>query len=149
MEVILLEKIHKLGNLGDKVSVRAGYGRNFLIPQGKAVSATRDNLVAFEARRAELEKKADETLTQAKSRAEAIAKLDIKITAMVGDEGKLYGSIGPRDIADAITQLGVEVKKSEVLMPHGAIRFAGDYDVELQLHSDIVTQVKLAIVAEG
>jgi large subunit ribosomal protein L9 len=148
MDVILLEKIYKLGSLGDKVSVRPGYGRNFLIPQGKAVPATKKNVEEFQARRADLEKKAADSLQAAQGRAEKITELVVQIPAMVGEEGKLFGSIGTRDIAQAITACGVAVKKSEVLLPHGVIRFAGDYEVELQLHSDVLAKVKLAVVAD-
>ena len=148
MEVILLEKTRNLGDLGDKVNVKPGYGRNFLIPQGKAVPATKANLETFEARRAELEKAAGEALSAAETRKGQLDELAVTIPAKAGDEGKLFGSIGTRDIAEAITAAGVAVEKKEVRLPEGAIRNVGDYEIELQLHSDVVVQVKVAIVAE-
>lgn len=148
MEVILLEKVANLGSLGDKVKVKAGYGRNFLLPYGKAVPATEANLKAFEERRAELEKAAAEKLAAAQSRAEALEGASFTISSKAGDEGKLFGSIGVRDIADAITTGGTEVEKSEVRLPEGPIRVTGEYDIELQLHSDVEVTVKLAVVAE-
>ncbi|KEF31172.1 MAG: 50S ribosomal protein L9 [Gammaproteobacteria bacterium] len=148
MEVILLEKVANLGSLGDKVKVKAGYGRNFLLPYGKAVPATEANLKAFEERRAELEKAAAEKLSAAQARAEGLEGASFTITSKAGDEGKLFGSIGVRDIADAITAAGTDVEKSEVRLPEGPIRVTGEYDIELQLHSDVVVAVKLAVVAE-
>ncbi|MDX1755826.1 MAG: 50S ribosomal protein L9 [Marinobacter sp.] len=148
MEVILLEKVANLGSLGDKVKVKAGYGRNFLLPYGKAVAATEDNLKAFEERRAELEKAAAEKLSAAQARAEALEGASFTITSKAGEEGKLFGSIGVRDIADAITTGGTEVEKSEVRLPEGPIRVVGEYDIELQLHSDVTVEVKLTVVAE-
>jgi len=148
MEVILLEKVANLGSLGDKVKVKAGYGRNFLLPYGKAVAATADNLKAFEARRAELEKAAAEKLDAAKARAEALEGASFTISSKAGDEGKLFGSIGVRDIADAITAGGTEVEKSEVRLPEGPLRATGEYDIELQLHSDVTVEIKLVVVAE-
>lgn len=148
MEVILLEKVHKLGQIGDKVNVRSGYGRNFLIPEGKAVPATKENLALFEVRRAELEKVYAENLAQAKKRAEAIANLKVTIRSKSGDEGKLYGSIGTRDIANAITSAGQKVVKSEVLLPLGAIRQTGEYEIDLHLHSDVNVSVKVNVIPE-
>lgn len=148
MEVILLEKVANLGSLGDKVKVKAGYGRNFLVPYGKAVPATVTNLKAFEERRAELEKAAADKLTSAQARAEALNGASFTISSKAGDEGKLFGSIGVRDIADAISTGGTEVEKSEVRLPEGPLRTVGEYDIELQLHSDVTVEVKLAIVAE-
>lgn len=148
MEVILLEKVANLGSLGDKVKVKAGYGRNFLLPFGKAVPATETNVKEFEARRAELEKAAAEKLSAAQARAEALEGASFTITSKAGDEGKLFGSIGVRDIADAISTGGTEVEKSEVRMPEGPIRAVGEYDIELQLHTDVVTTVKVTVVAE-
>jgi large subunit ribosomal protein L9 len=147
MDVILLEKVANLGSLGDKVKVKSGYGRNFLLPYGKAVAATRDNLKAFEERRAELEKAAAERLAAAQSRAEALEGQSFTISSKAGDEGKLFGSIGVRDIADAITAAGTEVEKSEVRLPEGPIRVTGEYEIELQLHTDVTVTVQLAIVA--
>ena len=149
MEVILLERIKNLGGLGDKVKVRAGYGRNFLVPQGKAVPATKENVVEFEARRAEFEKVQQEKLVAAEQRKEKIEALSVTIAAKAGDEGKLFGSIGTRDIALAVTEAGVQVEKAEVRLPEGVIRVAGDFEVSLQLHSDVVATVKLAIVPEA
>jgi large subunit ribosomal protein L9 len=148
MEVILLEKVANLGTLGNKVNVKAGYGRNFLLPYGKAVPATEANLKAFEERRAELEKAAAEKLAVAQARAEALEGASFTIGSKAGDEGKLFGSIGVRDIADAITTAGTEVDRSEVRLPEGPLRAIGEYDVELQLHSDVEVTIKLTIVAE-
>jgi large subunit ribosomal protein L9 len=148
MEVILLEKVANLGSLGDKVKVKAGYGRNFLLPYGKAVPATADNLKAFEERRAELEKAAAEKLSEAQARAEKLEGASVTITSKAGEEGKLFGSIGVRDIADAITATGTEVEKSEVRLPEGPLRVVGEYEIELQLHSDVTVVINLAVVAE-
>ncbi|WP_336367202.1 50S ribosomal protein L9 [Marinobacter sp. C2H3] len=148
MEVILLEKVANLGALGDKVKVKAGYGRNFLLPYGKAVPATDANLKAFEARRAELEKAAAEKLSAAQARAEALEGASFTISSKAGEEGKLFGSIGVRDIADAVTAGGTDVEKSEVRLPEGPIRSTGEYEIELQLHTDVTVTIKLAVVAE-
>ncbi|HAG93804.1 MAG: 50S ribosomal protein L9 [Pseudomonadales bacterium] len=149
MEVILLENNRNLGELGDKVNVRAGYGRNFLIPQGKAVPATEANIKHFEERRAELEKAAADKLAAAQGRADKITELaSVTIPAKCGDEGKLFGSVGTRDIADVITAAGVEVTKAEVLMPTGAIRNTGDYEIDLQIHSDVTATIKVSVVPE-
>ncbi len=148
MEVILLEKVGKLGSLGDKVSVKSGYGRNFLVPFGKAVPATKDNLENFEARRAELQKAADAKFAAASERAEKLDEVELSIVAVAGDEGKLFGSIGTRDIADAITEAGIEVAKSEVRLPDGAIRHTGEFDIAIQMHSDVTATIKLIVVAE-
>ena len=137
MEVILLEKIANLGDLGEKVNIKAGYGRNYLIPQGKAVAATEEKIKEFEARRAELEKQAAEKLAAAQARAEAIGKLEITITHKAGEEGKLFGSIGTHDIAEAITTAGAAVEKSEVRMPDGVIRQIGEYEIDINLHTDV------------
>lgn len=147
MEVILLEKIANLGNLGDKVAVKAGYARNFLLPFGKATPATAANVEAFEARRAELEKNAAERKAEADARAAKLADLTVTITANAGEEGKLFGSIGTRDIADAVTAAGVEVEKSEVRLPEGPLRNVGEYDIVLHLHTDVEATVKLVVVA--
>ena len=148
MEVILLEKVANLGALGSKVNVKAGYGRNFLIPQGKAVPATAANLEAFEARRAELERQEAEILAAAQARAEQLATLAVVIAAKSGDEGKLFGSVGTRDIADAITTAGIAVVKTEVRLPNGALRNTGEYKIALHLHSDVMAEVALTVVAE-
>ena len=147
MEVILLEKVTNLGNLGDKVNVKGGYARNFLLPQGKATRATAENVAAFEARRAELEKQAAEKKAYAESRAAQLAELEVTITATAGDEGKLFGSIGTHDIADALTASGVEVAKSEVRLPNGTIRQVGEYDVAVHLHTDVEATVRVVVVA--
>lgn len=150
MEIILLDKIANLGGLGDQVNVKAGYARNFLFPQGKAVPATKDNVEKFEARRAELEAKIAEQLAAAEARAAKVAELgDITIAAPAGDEGKLFGSIGTRDIAEAITAAGVEVAKAEVKLPTGTLRETGEYELDLQLHSDVTTTFKLVVIAEA
>jgi large subunit ribosomal protein L9 len=150
VQVILMERIRNLGALGDKVNVKAGYGRNYLIPEGKAVFATPVNIEKFEAKRAELEKIEAGHLQEAVDKKNALESLGtITIRSKSGDEGKLFGSIGTRDIADAITAAGVEVTKSEVDLPTGVIRMTGDYDIVLELHSDVTATVKLSIVSEG
>ncbi len=148
MEIILLEKIANLGNLGDKVTVRPGYGRNFLIPKGKAVRATAEKLAEFEQRRAELEKKAAADLAAAQARAEAIGKLNVTISQKAGEEGRLYGSVGTKDIADAVTAAGVEVHKHEVRLPNGPIRQTGDYAITVHVHADLDATLALKIVGE-
>ncbi len=148
MEVILLENVKNLGGLGDKVNVKSGYGRNFLLPSGKAVPATEDNLKAFEARRAELEKTAAETLAVAQVRADKLIDKTVTIKARSGDEGKLFGSVGTTDIAGALTADGVEVLKSEVAMPAGAIRQIGEYDIAINLHSDLSCTIKVLVEEE-
>lgn len=149
MEVILLEKVRNLGNLGEQINVKSGYGRNFLIPQGKAVMATKENVAKFEERRAELEAKAAELLAAAESRAAKLAELGaVTIAANAGDEGKLFGSIGAGDIADAISAAGVEVAKSEVKLPEGSIRNTGEFELMIQLHTDVSQNVNVTVVAE-
>ena len=149
MEVILLENISKLGKLGDTVKVKAGFGRNFLIPQGKAVYATEANTAEFEARRAELEAAADSQLAAAQQRADAINELGlITITAIAGEEGKLFGSVGTRDISEAIQGQGCEVDKSEVRLPDGPMREVGEYEIAIQVHGDVSAMVAIAVVAE-
>lgn len=149
MEVILLENIGNLGGLGDKVDVKAGYGRNFLIPQGKAVPATRDNIAEFEARRAELEAAAAATLAAAEKRAEALNALPpISIGANAGEEGKLFGSVGTRDIAEALTAAGCDVDKSEVRLPAGPLRELGEFEVDIQVHGDVTAHVVIAVIPE-
>ena len=145
MEVILMEKVANLGGLGDTVRVRAGYGRNYLIPQGKARPATAENVAYLEAQRAELERKAAEELAAAKRRAEKINAQPVSIAANVGEEGKLFGSIGPQDIADALTAAGVEVGRHEVRMPDGPIRAVGEYSVEVHLHADVNATVNVDV----
>ena len=136
-----------LGNLGDKVNVKAGYGRNFLLPQGKATAATAENVAAFEARRAELEAAAAAKKASAEARAAQLAELEVTITAVAGDEGKLFGSIGTHDIAEALTAAGVEVAKAEVRLPNGTIRQVGEFDVAVHLHTDVEATVKVIVVA--
>lgn len=149
MEVILLENIAKLGDLGDKVTVKSGYGRNFLIPQKKAVAATAENLEVFEARRAELEKVAGEKLGEAQTRAEAISALSITIETRAGEEGKLFGSVTVRDIAEAAEAKGVVIEKSEIRMPEGPIRELGEFEIDIHLHPEVDTILKLAVVPEA
>lgn len=148
MEVILLEKVGKLGDLGEKVNVKSGFGRNYLLPLGKAVPANKENLAAFEERRSELEAAAAARLGEAQARADKLAELSITIPANAGDEGKLFGSIGTRDIAEAITSAGVEVSKSEVRLPEGVIRDLGEYEIAVQLHSDVSHTINVAVVQE-
>ena len=148
MQVILLEKVENLGNLGDQVKVRAGYGRNFLIPQGKATTATPDNIARFEARRAELEKAAADALAAAEARKAGLDGLSVTISAKAGDEGKLFGSIGTSDIAHAVTAAGQAIERHEVRLPEGPFRALGEFEVELHLHSDVNATIKLTISAE-
>ena len=149
MEVILLETVGNLGGLGDQVSVKAGFGRNYLLPQGKAVPATAENVAQFEARRAELEAAAASALTAAQKRADAInAMAAVVITMKAGDEGKLFGSVGTRDISEAATAAGVEIDKSEVRLPEGALREIGTYEVAVQVHASVMAVLNLSIVAE-
>ncbi|GHC16174.1 50S ribosomal protein L9 [Kushneria pakistanensis] len=148
MEVILLDKLGKLGDLGDQVTVKPGYGRNYLVPYGLAVPATKANVEAFETRRAELEANAAERQAEAERRAEELSEIELSLVARAGDEGKLFGSIGPRDLADAIAQAGIDVARSEVRMPTGPIRQTGEYDIELRLHSDVTASVRVVVVAE-
>jgi len=148
MEVILLEKVGRMGQVGDKVNVRSGYARNFLFPFNKAIPATKENLANFEARKAELLKVAAEKLAEAQARADKLSGLLITISANAGDEGKLFGSVGTRDIAEAITAAGQAVEKAEVLLPFGALREAGEYDVDLSLGSEVTTTIKLVIVGQ-
>ncbi len=149
MEVILLERIGKLGDLGEKVEVKAGYGRNYLIPQGKAVPATEENLASFEARRAELEKRAAEALAAAQERADRLAELGpVIITHQAGEGGKLFGSVSTSDIAGAVTAAGVEITRKEVRLPEGPLRMTGEHEVDIQLHSLLTQQIKVIIEAE-
>jgi large subunit ribosomal protein L9 len=148
VDIILLQRIKNLGQLGDKVSVKPGYGRNYLIPQGKAVSATEANTAAFEARRAELEKQEAEQLASAQRRAEQLGEVNVVITAKAGDEGKLFGSIGTRDIAEALTAAGLTVDRTEVRLPNGALRHTGEFNIAVQLHHDVTAEVLVTVVAE-
>jgi large subunit ribosomal protein L9 len=150
MELILLQNVHKLGKLGDRVKVRPGYGRNYLVPQGKAVPATAANIEEFEKRRAEFEARARELLTGAEARKAALEGAAVTISANASTEGKLYGSVGPREIAEALTHAGKPVNKSEVLMGElVAIRQIGEYEIEIALHADVRTTVKVTVVAEA
>ncbi len=145
----MLETIKNLGDLGSVVDVRPGYGRNFLIPQGKALPATKNNLAEVEERRAELEKQAAELLSAAETRAEKLAEATITVGAKSGDEGKLFGSVGTANIADAISeQTGVAVEKAEVKLPLGAIRQTGEYEIDLSLHADVTVTIKLTVVPQ-
>ena len=148
MELILLEKITNLGNLGDKVKVKPGYGRNYLVPAGKAIPATARNIADFEARRAELEKAALKKLSTAEERCAALQGFEIVLTANTGEEGKLYGSIGPREIAEAVTERGISLEKSEVIMGEGPIRYTGEHDVLVHLHADVETEIKVIVNPE-
>ncbi len=148
MNVILLEPLGSLGDLGDEVSVKAGFARNFLLPQGKAVRATDENRQVFEERRVELETAANERLTTSQTRAGKLEGVELTIVVKAGEEGKLYGSVGTQDIATALGEQGADIQKSEVRLPGGAIRVIGDYLVAVQLHADITVEVPLAVVAE-
>ena len=148
MNVILLEKVENLGDIGDLVTVKPGYGRNYLLPQGKAALATRANLAEVEARRAELEKAAAEELTAAKARAELVEGMELVIPANAGDEGKLFGSVGPIDVVEAFSKVGVEVERAEVRMPDGPIHEIGDFTIGLHLHADINVDVNVKVVAD-
>lgn len=148
MEVILLEKVKKLGDLGDTVKVKSGYGRNFLLPQGKALPATEANRKVFEARKADLVKKAGDSLNAAKARAEKISGKTITIKMLAAEEGKLYGSVGPADIVRAAGEQGYELKKSELDLISGAIRQIGSYDIAVRLHTEVETSMTVVIVEE-
>lgn len=149
MEVILLDRVQNLGEIGDTVRVKPGYGRNFLLPQGKALRATKDNAAVFEARKAELLKHAAESEASAKMRGEALAKLaEVTITQRAADEGKLYGSVGPREVAEAITAAGIEVDKGEVVMPEGQIREVGEHEVSIHLYAELEQTIVVKVVAD-
>jgi large subunit ribosomal protein L9 len=148
MDVILLEKIQGLGDLGECVKVKSGYGRNYLIPQGKAARATPENVAGFEKRREELESKARTVLGSARDRANALEGMAVTLRSRVSGEGRLYGSIGTRDIADALSEKGVPVDKSEVVLDHGAMREVGEYDVQISLHADVTATVKVTVEGE-
>ncbi|GLQ90358.1 50S ribosomal protein L9 [Dyella flagellata] len=148
MELILLEKVRNLGNLGDKVNVKPGYGRNYLLPQGKAVRVNADNLAAFEARRAEYEAKANNLLSNAHTRQAKLADVTVTISANASPEGKLYGSVGPREIADALQAAGHDIHKGEVIQGEGPIRHIGEFEVVVSLHADVQGSVKVVVVPE-
>ena len=149
MEVILLEKIANLGNLGDKVIIKSGYGRNYLVPQGKAVLATATKIAEFEVRRAELEKAAHEKLSTAQKLGAELNKLQIEIAHKAGDEGRLFGSIGTHNIAEAITVAGIAIEKHQIRLPHGTIRHIGEYAIDINLHSDVIVTLTIKVTAEA
>ena len=148
MDLILLEKVQNLGDLGDLVKVKAGYGRNYLVPQGKAALANKENIALFETRRVELEAAAKDKLGQASARQTSLTDVVVEISANASDEGNLYGSIGPREIATAVSALGHEINKSEVIMGEGPLRTVGEFDVIVQLHTDVDTTVKVIVSPE-
>jgi len=148
MELILIEKVLNLGDLGDKVKVKPGYGRNYLIPAGKALRATPANVAEFEARREELEKIALEKRAQAGDRLAALEGLELVLSANASEEGKLYGSIGPREIAEAVSERGVTLQKAEVIMGEGPIRLVGEHQVVIHLHADVETEIKVTVNPE-
>lgn len=148
MNVILLEKIGNLGDLGDEVSVKPGFARNYLLPQGKAVTADDENRTVFEGRRAELEASANEKLAEANMRAEKLVDKELSISVKSGEEGRLYGSVGTQNIADALTADGIPVERSEIRMPEGVIRVLGEYEIAIQLHTDVTAQIKVVVVPE-
>ena len=148
MQIILLEKVINLGQLGDVVKVKNGYARNFLVPHGKAKRATPENLAEFEKRRAELEKQQGDVLVQAQSRAEKLNGMLVQITQKAGVDGKLFGSVTTADIADALTAQGFEVAKGEIRMPDGPLKQVGDHDVTLGLHSDVTATIKVSVLGE-
>lgn len=148
MDIILLEKVQNLGDLGEQVSVKPGYGRNYLVPQGKAVPATKDNIEMFKARRAELEAAAEERFSKAQARCATLEGVSVQIAANASEEGKLYGSIGPREIAIAVSDAGYPLEKAEVLMGEGPIRTTGEFDVLIQLYAEVETTIKVTVIAE-
>jgi len=148
MDIILLQKVANMGNIGDRVKVKSGFGRNYLLPAGKATLATPDNIKRFEARRAELEKAAHEQLSSAEQRAEQLKEFKLVIPSKAGTEGKLFGSIGTADIAEAATKAGIQIERSEVRLPNGALRTVGDHSVVLHLHADVDVPLAVTIVAE-
>lgn len=149
MEIILLEKVRNLGNLGDQVNVKSGYGRNFLLPQGKAVIANAANKAAFETRRAELEKNQRATLEQAKARAAKLEGLTVQITGKVGEEGRLFGSVGTADIAEAVAKLGFELDRSEIHLPAGPLKQVGDFDIPVSLHAEVNVKIIVSVIGEA
>jgi large subunit ribosomal protein L9 len=149
MEIILLEKINNLGILGDRIKVKPGYARNYLIPKGKATTATPANVARFEARRAELERVATEQLARARARAEQLAELIVTLSVKTGTEGRLFGSVGAADIANAVSAAGIELQKHEVRLSGGVIRQIGEYDVDLHLHPEVKSQIRVNVIAEA
>jgi large subunit ribosomal protein L9 len=148
MEVILLQKVANLGNIGDKVKVKSGFGRNYLLPEGKAALATPANLAKFEERRAELEKRAADELTSARQRATQLESFKLNLTAKAGSEGKLFGSIGTADIAEAVSAQGIAIERSEVRLAGGPIRMVGEHQVKLHLHADVEIDLAVVVTAE-
>lgn len=148
MNVILLDSIENLGAIGDLVTVKAGYGRNYLLPTGKAALATKDNIAEFESRRGDLEKASAEEVAAAKARAELVQGMELIIPANVGSEGKLFGSVGPIDIAEAFAKVGVEAARSEIRMPDGPIHEVGDFTIGLHLHSEVNVDITVKVVAD-
>lgn len=148
MEIILLEKINNLGVLGDRIKVKPGYARNYLIPKGKATTATPANIARFEARRAELERVAAEQWARAKARSEQLAELIVTLSVKTGSEGRLFGSVGAADIANAVSAAGIELQKHEVRLS-GPIRQIGEYDVDLHLHNEVKSQIRVNVIAEA
>ena len=149
MEIILLEKVRNLGNLGDQVNVKSGYGRNFLLPHGKAVIANAANKAAFETRRAELEKNQKVSLDQAKARASKLDGLAVQITGKVGEEGKLFGSVGTADIAEAVAKLGFELDRSEIHLPAGPLKLVGDFEIPVSLHAEVNIKIIVSVIGEA
>ena len=148
MDIILLQKVANLGNIGDRVKVKSGYGRNFLLPKGKATLATAENVAKFEARRAEFEKTARVELESAQARAKKLEGFKLTLTAKAGGEGKLFGSVGTSDVAEGLKKAGVEIERSEVRLPNGPIRLAGEHTIQVHLHTDVTVDVPVVIVGE-
>ena len=146
MEVILLEKVRNLGSLGDKVQVKSGYGRNYLIPQNKAVYATEKSIELFEKRRAELEKNAQQSLSAAEQRAAKLNDVTLTIKAMASDEGKLYGSVGVTEIKDALVERNIEINKREIVLPEGPLHSVGNFVVEIHVHSDVIANLQIEVI---
>jgi len=149
MDIILLEKVENLGNIGDRVNVRSGYGRNFLLPKGKATLATPENIAIFEARRAELERKEAEEMATAQARADRIKGLKLQLTANAGPEGRLFGSLGTIDIAEACSAAGITVERSEVRLPDGPIRSLGEHEIEIHVQSDLNVTIRVDVISDG
>jgi len=148
MQVILLQRVENLGDLGDKVRVKNGYGRNFLLPTGRAVAATAENLEAFQARRAVLERQAGDALATARARKEQLEALIVTVARKAGEQGRLFGSVGTHDIAEAVTAAGVPVEKKEIRLPGGPFHACGEFDVDVHLHTDVNARIKLVVVPE-
>lgn len=149
MDVILLEKVRNLGGLGDQVKVKAGFARNYLIPYGKAVSATAENRAKFEARRAELERMQNESLANARSRAEKLNGFTVQIVRKVAEDGTMYGSVSNRDVADAVKQAGFEIERSEIVLPQGPIKLIGDHEITVALHAEVSVKIIVSVIGES